>query len=607
MPTFLRNARSYLRTPTAVRALSAAVGLIALVVLRNAMLRGATYVSRFVLGSTDLAAPASKLSTRMQTMHCQPEFHASCSAQPCDKCRDIGLDARARENSLSQIPANAHGSLRNAIQANIEELALIGRMRNPTTVPDGVNRPYLSEESRLARQLLIRLMQKASMTTSTDFAGNVIGKLECKESNAPRKVVMVGSHHDTVVNGGKWDGALGVIAAIAVVDEISSRANGACALPFDLHVISFDDEEGNNPFGTTNLGAKAFAGQLLDFDRDFVPPGWRRDKLLSAFGTHFGLTGANEVWLALQSAATSVSRNDIIGFLELHIEQGPVLVKRDVPVGIVSAIAGQTRMTLQFEGSAGHAGTVPMEMRKDALVAAARVVSFVDDVARKYAKQGVVATVGTLQVQPGGTNIVPGHVSMSLDIRAPEDNDRISALNEILSHCRQICTKQEIKFSSEVNHEVAAVVMSPWLREIMSVAVLTSMDMSGKNQILLPDGSSIGSTESSDGNITNVDDCDMQVLPVPDVDRELPVAGKCPSTPNENAARRSSADVVVLPSGAGHDTQFMARIAPTAMLFVRCRDGISHSPYEHVALEDAEVGAKTLLATIEQLAKSFRS
>ncbi|MEA2293660.1 MAG: allantoate deiminase [Solirubrobacteraceae bacterium] len=255
--------------------------------------------------------------------------------------------------------------------------------------------PALAE----ARSLVAGWMEAAGLTPRVDAVGNLLGR----RGSGP--VFLLGSHLDTVVDAGRYDGPLGVLCAIAVAERLPDRR---------LEVAAFADEEGVR-FGTAYLGSALLAGR---FD-----PAWldRTDAggvaLRSLVGDPASLAGP--------------PRDDLLGYAEVHIEQGPVLERLDRPVGVVTAIAGQTRARVTFTGRAAHAGTTPMDRRSDALVAAAGWVLEVHALAR--ATPGLVATVGELRVEPGAGNVVPGRVVASLDVRHPEDEVRAHAVAQLLA------------------------------------------------------------------------------------------------------------------------------------------------------------------------------
>ena len=292
--------------------------------------------------------------------------------------------------------------------------------------PDGLTRVFLSPEQRAVDDLVLGWMREAGMEARLDAIGNCVGRYEATERGRP--CLMLGSHLDTVRDAGKYDGMLGVVTAIECVAEL--HATGT-RLPFAVEVVGFADEEGVR-FGATLLGSRAVAGTFdpaaLDaVDADGVS---MRDAL-----TAFGLAAAR-----IGDAAHR--RQDVLAYAELHIEQGPVLESLDLPVGVVTAINGGNRISIEITGSAGHAGTVPMTLRRDALAAASECVLAIERLARRATD--VVATVGRLVVSPGAVNVIPGHVRLTLDVRAPTDDARHAARAAMESECRAIAQRRRI-------------------------------------------------------------------------------------------------------------------------------------------------------------------
>ena len=290
--------------------------------------------------------------------------------------------------------------------------------------PDGLTRVFLSPEQRAVDDLVLGWMREAGMEARLDAIGNCVGRYEATERGRP--CLMLGSHLDTVRDAGKYDGMLGVVTAIECVAEL--HATGT-RLPFAIEVVGFADEEGVR-FGATLLGSRAVAGTfepaVLDaVDADGVS---MRDAMAA-----FGLAAAR-----IGDAAHR--RQDVLAYAELHIEQGPVLESLDLPVGVVTAINGGNRISIEITGSAGHAGTVPMTLRRDALAAASECVLAIERLARRATD--VVATVGRLVVSPGAVNVIPGHVRLTLDVRAPTDDARHAARAAMESECRAIAQRR---------------------------------------------------------------------------------------------------------------------------------------------------------------------
>ena len=283
-----------------------------------------------------------------------------------------------------------------------------------------LTRRFATPAMARANALVGDWMAEAGMTVRTDAAGNLVGRLEGGDPAAG--TLLLGSHLDTVRDAGAFDGPLGVLAGVACVERL--RAQGA-ALPFAIEVLGFSDEEGLR-YGTAYLGSRAVAGSFEPALLDLVDDaGVTLGDALRAFG------GAPE---DLGGASRHGER--LLGYCEVHIEQGPVLEGRDVPVGVVNAIAGATRAELDFAGRAGHAGTVPMDARHDAACAAAEWVLAVEAAAR--AEPGLVATVGRLEARPGAANVVPGAAVASLDVRHADDAVREAAVAALRVEARRI-------------------------------------------------------------------------------------------------------------------------------------------------------------------------
>jgi allantoate deiminase len=296
-------------------------------------------------------------------------------------------------------------------------------------------------------------MAEAGMEVRVDAAGNLVGRLPGDDPGAG--TLLLGSHLDTVRDAGAFDGPLGVLAAVACVERL--RADGT-RLPFAVDVLGFSDEEGLR-YGTAYLGSRAVAGTfdpaLLGLvDDDGVALG----KALRDFG------GAPD---ALARAARRGER--LLGYCEVHIEQGPVLEGRDVPVGVVSAIVGATRAELEFSGRAGHAGTVPMDLRHDAACAAAEWVLAVEAAARR--EPALVATVGRLEARPGAPNVVPGAAVASLDVRHPDDAVRDAAVRGLRDAAGAIGARRGVEVTWREVMSAPAVAADAALTAALSAAV----------------------------------------------------------------------------------------------------------------------------------------
>src|SRR5689334_4950019 len=252
-----------------------------------------------------------------------------------------------------------------------------------------LTRPFLCDAMRRATAEVADWMRDAGMTVRRDNIGNLIGRYEADRS--PARTLILGSHLDTVRDAGKYDGPLGVLIALAALEHLHERDE---RLPFAVEVMAFADEEGLR-YHTAYLGSKVVAGT---FDHAYL---YLTDAAGIPMGEAIRAAGGDPDALAGDKRAS----NDLLGYCEVHIEQGPVLEAHNLPVGVVTAIAGQSRIEVRFMGQAGHAGTVPMSGRRDALAAAAEFVLAVEAHAR--AQAGMVATVGQIGVQPGASNVVP--------------------------------------------------------------------------------------------------------------------------------------------------------------------------------------------------------
>jgi allantoate deiminase len=385
--------------------------------------------------------------------------------------------------------------------------------------PDRLTRPFASDAMARAHDQVTAWMREAGMEVGRDNIGNLRGRYEGVKG--AHETLLIASHLDSVRDAGKYDGPLGVLVGIAAVQALHDSGK---RLPFAIEVIGFADEEGMR-YGTTYLGSKALAGSFDAADLDRTDAGGvTMAQAISRFG------GDPD-----SIAKDRTREGPLLGYCEVHIEQGPVLEARGLPVGVVSAIAGQSRHQLTFEGEAAHAGTTPMNQRKDALVAASVFVQAVADYAES--QTGLVATVGQLTVQPGAANVVPGKVTLSLDVRHAHDADRLKASKLLIDAAGKIANQRGIELTTRQVSENGAVQCSAHLTAVLTQAV-----------------------------------------------REL------------------GQPVLQLASGAGHDAVEMAGVTEIAMLFVRCKGGISHNPAESVTEEDVAVAIDVLGKFLELMA-----
>ena len=383
-----------------------------------------------------------------------------------------------------------------------------------------VTRTYLSAEHKQAGAYLIELMCDAGMQAGFDALGNIVGRYHAADANAP--VVMTGSHQDSVRNAGKYDGLYGILSPIACVADLNTRGK---RLPYTLEVVGFGDEEGVR-FGATLIGSKAMAGM---FDPTWLDKTDASGVTMRQAITDFG--GDAIAWAGLDRRGKNV-----IAFVESHIEQGPVLLNAGLSMGVVTAIAGATRLRVSVTGLAGHAGTVPMGQRQDALVAASEIVLAVERYCTEHRDQsGLVGTVGTMQVLPGAANVIPQDVSFTIDVRSGDDAARRRAIAAIRDQSGVIAARRNVIVQLEPFYDADAAPCDPALQARFAEAI-----------------------------------------------------------------RAAGVAVRHLPSGAGHDAMVFPAVCPTAMLFVRCgNNGISHHPDETMTVEDAEVSTAALLHFFE--------
>lgn len=400
------------------------------------------------------------------------------------------------------------------ISTRIEQLA------GCSSTSFGVTRLPFTAESSEAERLVEEWMKAAGMTVRKDGLNNIIGRYEGKDPSAP--VLMIGSHLDSVIEAGKYDGILGVISGIEVVQTL--RDNGLI-LDNPIEVVGFCDEEGVR-FHSTFLGSKAIAGTFTAEDLE------RADEK--------GITIAEAlkgIGIVDPNAYKSASRTpeELLAYLELHIEQGPVLEKENEPVGVVSGIASATRFSFEIIGKPGHAGTVPVAIRQDALLGASDLISYIEKIALQ--NEPLVATVGKLTVGPGASNVIPGLVTGTLDIRDLNVERKQKAIDAILTESNKIAESRGLQMKFDLVMEADPVYCNEDMIKLI-----------------------------------------------------------------EESISERSGSVVRLVSGAGHDAMAMADVTNVAMIFVRCKDGLSHHPDEFVTEEDMGAGAEVLYSTVIKLA-----
>ena len=391
----------------------------------------------------------------------------------------------------------------------------IGRCRELATyseIPGETTRPFLCASAKTVHAHVTGWMEMAGLQVRVDGMGNLRG-LSRTERQGVSSGVLLGSHLDTVPAAGAFDGILGVVLAIEAAD--ATRTQG---LPFALEVIGFSEEEGVR-FGRPFLGSLALVGrgsELLEL-RD--GNGLSVAQALQHFGTPDSTTSG----LAPETAA----------YIEVHVEQGPMLEVMDCSIGVVDAIAGQSRYTLRFIGHSNHAGTTPMRLRRDALAAAAEWMVAVEACAR--AQEGLVATVGRIQVSPGASNIIPGQVTVSLDVRHRQDHVREQAVRELLAAASSSAEARGVTVGISSALDQRTVAMDPNLVEQLTNAATAVL---------------------------------------------------CRTPPR-------------MSSGAGHDAMILADRVPAAMLFVRSPGGLSHHPDESVLPDDVADALRALVRFLQ--------
>jgi allantoate deiminase len=334
---------------------------------------------------------------------------------------------------------------------------IVGRINQLAAISETsehLARIFLTREHHAAADLILGWMREAGMLASLDAIGNVGGRYEGNRPGLP--CLMLGSHYDTVRDAGKWDGPLGLITAISCIADLHRRGR---RFPFAIEVTGFADEEGVR-FASTLLGSRAVAGTFNErvlADRDEAGISMR-DALIE-----FGLDPDH-----IGAAARAPS--ELLAYIELHIEQGPVLEAQNLPVGVVTAISGATRLAASLTGMAGHAGTVPMALRRDALTGAAECIVAIEELCRTD-PGGLVGTVGYIHANPGATNVIPGQVSFTMDIRATTDTHRRKAVADIVRRVESIAKARKLQLQVDVTHENRTVPCAPWLRSQIAEAI----------------------------------------------------------------------------------------------------------------------------------------
>lgn len=397
----------------------------------------------------------------------------------------------------------------------IRRLEALGRLSQD---PHRLTRTFLSPASRAAADLLLTWMRETGLVTAHTVDGTLRGILP--GANPDASPLLLGSHYDTVIDAGKYDGPLGIVGALAALEKLRQRN---LSLPFPVHVLAFSDEEGVR-FQTTYLGSRSIVGPLDDATLAATDASGKT--LADALATEGWHEGASPIHYSPGSAR---------GYIELHIEQGRVLEQLGHPAAPVSAIAGQTRLAVRLTGHADHAGTTPMPLRRDALAGAAECILSVESLAREHPP--AVLTVGKITVQPGASNTVPALADFTVDLRHPEDEARHHLRIELHERFLTIADSRSLTLDWRVVQDSAA---TPCCPRLTTQLLESTLAMTGHAESLV--------------------------------------------------------------SGAGHDGVALAAAMPVGMLFLRCRDGLSHHPDEFASPEDIETGIEILTHFLTRLA-----
>lgn len=393
-------------------------------------------------------------------------------------------------------------------------------MAQLTAPGEGINRLAFTDADWAGRQYIIDRMTDAGLFVEIDDFGNVIGYKSGKKPDLP--VVMVGSHTDSVPNGGNYDGVVGVLSAIEV---IRSMTDDGYEHDHTIAVVSFMCEESGR-FGNATLGSKAMRGELTLQDLHRLV-----DK--QGISLYEALKGRN---LNPDGIETMAYKRPVKSFTEIHIEQGKVLEHERKTIGIVTGIAAPERFYVTIRGNADHSGATPMNLRHDALCGASKIILGIEEIASMQEAPPVVGTVGVVEVTPGAMNVIPGAVKLGVDIRSISKAARNSVVTLVKEFIDITAEKRGLSYTIETIAQDHPVEMHPaMIREI------------------------------------------------------------------EGAVKSVGVEYMTMPSGAGHDAMHWAEAVPTGMIFIPCRDGISHNPAEFAEMDDIVTGAEVLDKVLRKL------
>lgn len=420
--------------------------------------------------------------------------------------------------SLRDLPEGVTAAAARRVMARCDELARV------TATPGTIERVYLSPEHARVNRLAAEWMRELGMRTWQDAAGNQVGRIGPAGADADDgPALMLGSHLDTVIDAGRFDGIVGVLIALEAV-RLLRAPGGGIRLPFAVEIVAFSDEEGTR-FGTALLGSSAVAGRWNEQWWDLADAeGVTLRQAYREFGLDPGRVGE-----------AARRPDELIGYLEAHIEQGPELDRSGEALAVVSSIASARRFQLVVEGEARHAGGTPYDMRHDALLGASEAALAVERVCA--AEHHIIGTVGRFEAFPGAVNVIPGEVRFSLDLRGEFDGERDRVWLALTRELDEIMGRRGLRWRSREIHRAAAVPCDPLLQDVVRAGIVDT----------------------------------------------LPQRGEEPP---------------VIFSRAGHDGMALGAITGVGMLFLRNPEGISHHPDEAVSAADVARGIRALAAAV---------